>query len=235
MKKLVFISLLQVSGCLFTQDSVSVEMTVARAFIDAFNEEDSTGLREFTLNYRTEEALARRPIEERLEIYQTLQDKLGELEEGPISKSEPGNLKLYVYSLGKDSWFKFGFRLNEDGLLETLAIMPSRGPGKSKSGESLEDQVRQLVRDGATPGVAVLVIRQGKGKEVVVSGIRNKDTDEPVRRGDAFHLGSLSKSFTACMIGKLVDEGKLSLNDQLSEVLPSASHHHYSILRIRRR
>lgn len=70
------------------------------------------------------------------------------------------------------------------------------------------------------PGGAVIVTRGG---EVVYTGTRGlADVGEglPITVDSVFRLGSISKQFTAALVLKLVDEGKLSLDDPLSKFLP---------------
>jgi D-alanyl-D-alanine carboxypeptidase len=72
---------------------------------------------------------------------------------------------------------------------------------------------------GATHGFAVLV-RVGDRTRVLVSGTANVAARRPVRRGDRFHVGSITKSLTAATALTLVDEGRLSLDDTVERWLP---------------
>ncbi len=58
------------------------------------------------------------------------------------------------------------------------------------------------------------VIRRG------VAGVSIADTDTPLDVDDAFHIGSCTKAMTATLVGVLVDEGVLELDDTLPELLP---------------
>jgi CubicO group peptidase (beta-lactamase class C family) len=74
-------------------------------------------------------------------------------------------------------------------------------------------------RDDA-PGVAVLVMR---GDEVLYRGARGEAdvvADVPLKPGDPFRIGSVTKQFAAAGLLKLVDAGKVSLDDPLSKYLP---------------
>ena len=53
----------------------------------------------------------------------------------------------------------------------------------------------------------------------LVNGFRNLKTKDTLQIDDQFQLASLSKPFTAFTILKLVDEGRLSLNDKVSDHL----------------
>ena len=54
-------------------------------------------------------------------------------------------------------------------------------------------------------------------------GLANREWDITVDSKTRFDIGSLNKSFVALMIMKLVEQGKLRLNDQLSDYLPYKS------------
>ena len=64
-----------------------------------------------------------------------------------------------------------------------------------------------LYRD-ATHGFAVLV-RIGDEKRVLVSGTADVAARRPVRRGDRFQIGSITKSLTSAAILAMVDDGEL--------------------------
>jgi CubicO group peptidase (beta-lactamase class C family) len=67
--------------------------------------------------------------------------------------------------------------------------------------------------------MAVAIVRGGKVVEKAAAGVRRFDRPDRVQTGDSFHLGSVGKSFTATMIGKLVEEGVLRWDVTISEAL----------------
>lgn len=71
------------------------------------------------------------------------------------------------------------------------------------------------------PGVAVLVMR---GDEVLFRGARGEAdvvADVPLKPGDRFRIGSVTKQIAAAGLLTLVDAGKISQNDPLSKYLPA--------------
>ena len=71
------------------------------------------------------------------------------------------------------------------------------------------------------PGVAVLVMR---GEKVLYRGARGEAdvaADVPLKPGDRFRIGSLTKPIVAAGLLTLVDAGKVSLDDPLSKYLPN--------------
>ncbi len=235
MKKLLwmlFVALTTSALCQTKYDSTSVEFKIAKAFITSMNDKDIEAMREFTLNYRTEKALARTSIEDRLKSYQELKDKLGFLEFGPVDKVEPGNIKVFVYATSKDTWFKMGFKLGEKNKLESLSMIPTRNPNKGSNELGLDQQAESIVTDKLAPGVAMAVVKNGKIEKTIVHGVGNSTTNKPFSIKDPFHLGSVSKSFTACLIGKLIDEGKLKMDTPIRDIFPfeiNAQYHEVTI------
>ena len=71
------------------------------------------------------------------------------------------------------------------------------------------------------PGVAVLVMR---GDVVLYRGARGEAdvaADVPLKPGDRFRIGSVTKQIAAAGLLTLVDAGKISLDDPLSKYLPA--------------
>ncbi len=70
------------------------------------------------------------------------------------------------------------------------------------------------------PGAAVLIAR---GDEVLYGGARGMASVElgvPLTAQHVFRIGSVTKQFAAATLLKLIDEGKLELDDPLSKFLP---------------
>ena len=65
----------------------------------------------------------------------------------------------------------------------------------------------------------VLLARNGKPLLTMATGIANRDFDVPITIGTKFNLGSMNKMFTGCAAMKLVEQGKLSLDDPIAKYL----------------
>jgi CubicO group peptidase (beta-lactamase class C family) len=72
------------------------------------------------------------------------------------------------------------------------------------------------------PGLALLVTRNGKIVKAQGYGFSNLELQVPVKPETLFQSGSLGKQFTATAIMMLVEEGKLSLDDPLTNFFPDA-------------
>lgn len=70
------------------------------------------------------------------------------------------------------------------------------------------------------PGMAVIVALQDQVIFRKASGFSDLEHGVRLRPEDPFRIGSLTKQFTAVAILQLADQGKLSLDDELSKLLP---------------
>lgn len=70
------------------------------------------------------------------------------------------------------------------------------------------------------PAVAALVINQDRVVAQGFTGVRKLGRPERVQRDDRWHLGSCTKSFTATLIGILVEQGSLSWETTIARALP---------------
>ncbi|MGW8327672.1 serine hydrolase domain-containing protein [Streptomyces sp. NPDC055897] len=70
------------------------------------------------------------------------------------------------------------------------------------------------------PGIAISVV-DGTGETAfVTAGFANAERGAPVSRGTRFEIGSISKTFTAFLLGILAEEGKVDLDAAVADHLP---------------
>jgi CubicO group peptidase (beta-lactamase class C family) len=72
------------------------------------------------------------------------------------------------------------------------------------------------------PGLSVAVVKKGRVLKLKGYGIANVEFDVPANSNTVYQLFSVSKIFAGVAILKLVDEGKLSLDTPVTELLPNA-------------
>jgi D-alanyl-D-alanine carboxypeptidase len=84
---------------------------------------------------------------------------------------------------------------------------------------AIAKQMRGAINEDL-PGVVVGVWVPGEGEYVVARGKANIETDEKRDLDDPFRIGSITKTFVATAVLQLVEEGKLSKSDKLSEWYP---------------
>jgi CubicO group peptidase (beta-lactamase class C family) len=70
------------------------------------------------------------------------------------------------------------------------------------------------------PGVAALVARDGQVIYRKAFGMANLELDVPMTPDMVFRIGSITKQFTAVAILQLLEQGKLSLDDEITRFIP---------------
>jgi CubicO group peptidase (beta-lactamase class C family) len=86
--------------------------------------------------------------------------------------------------------------------------------------EKLADDVFVSTQSGETPGVSVLIARDGKILYQKGFGYADVGNRVPVTPETKFRIGSITKQFIASAILKMQEEGKLSVEDRLSKYIP---------------
>ena len=84
--------------------------------------------------------------------------------------------------------------------------------------DNLDRALARLTHAGA-PG-AVVLVRRGAHTRRVARGYADRATRRPMRAGDRFRIGSLTKTFTATVVLQLAGEGRLGLDDTVERWLP---------------
>ena len=82
------------------------------------------------------------------------------------------------------------------------------------------DQILSNAYPANTPGAAVLVSKDGKVVFRKGYGLADVEKKVPIQPDMIFRLGSITKQFTAVGILKLVDQGKIALDDEITKFLP---------------
>jgi CubicO group peptidase (beta-lactamase class C family) len=96
-------------------------------------------------------------------------------------------------------------------------------PAASRAQEaSLNSYVEAVRTEYGLPALAAAVVKDGKVIAAAATGTRVYGQDIPVTIDDRFHLGSNTKSMTATLAGMLVEEGKLSWDSNVGDVLGDA-------------
>ena len=93
------------------------------------------------------------------------------------------------------------------------------------AGASLAELVTELRKEHKLVGLGAMVTVDGKVMSSAVDGERKKGSGVALELGDRWHLGSITKSITATMIGRLVDSGQMKWTDTIGERFPDESIH----------
>jgi CubicO group peptidase (beta-lactamase class C family) len=105
-------------------------------------------------------------------------------------------------------------------LLSTLFIFISLLVAQAQSTVANLDKILTEKFSPNEPGAAVLVVHQGKVILRKGYGIADMDRKASIEPDMVFRIGSITKQFTSTAILKLVQEGKLSLQDDIARYLP---------------
>jgi CubicO group peptidase (beta-lactamase class C family) len=106
-----------------------------------------------------------------------------------------------------------------DHIAEFLVTKGAASPQPFDAGKVLSAMLAEISSDDA-PGVAVLVVRDGKVLASGGFGMADLSNDVPITTKTKFRIGSITKQFTAAAILKLQEEGRLSVSDKLSKFIP---------------
>ncbi|MEU9174328.1 serine hydrolase domain-containing protein [Streptomyces sp. NPDC048420] len=81
----------------------------------------------------------------------------------------------------------------------------------------LDKAIEKVRRQAGVPGVVAGLWMPGKGSYVRATGIADKVSGEPMNTGVFVRIGSETKTFTATALLKLVDDGRVRLDDPISK------------------
>lgn len=85
---------------------------------------------------------------------------------------------------------------------------------------AVRDDAQQALSDFNIPGLAVVVVKDGKVLLAEGFGVRNIETAEPVNADTLFGVASHTKAFTAAAIAQLVEQGQLNWDDRVVQHIP---------------
>ncbi|MGW5179629.1 serine hydrolase domain-containing protein [Streptomyces sp. NPDC004082] len=92
---------------------------------------------------------------------------------------------------------------------------PPDGLGRKLTAR-LDKAVEKVRRAAEIPGVVVGLWMPGKGSYVRATGLADIDTGEPMTTREFVRIGSETKTFTVTALLKLVDDGRIGLDDPIS-------------------
>jgi CubicO group peptidase (beta-lactamase class C family) len=93
-------------------------------------------------------------------------------------------------------------------------------PKTAQSIAELRQQLEKILQDTRTPGVSVAIVHRDGPEWVAGLGKSNVAADQATTDKTLFRIGSTSKAFASLSILKLVNEGKLSLQDPVHKLVP---------------
>jgi CubicO group peptidase (beta-lactamase class C family) len=93
-------------------------------------------------------------------------------------------------------------------------------PKPAQSIAELKQQLEKILSDTHTPGVSVAIVHRDGPEWVAGLGKSDVATNHATADETLFRIGSTSKAFASLSILKLVNEGKLSLQDPVHKLVP---------------
>ena len=100
-----------------------------------------------------------------------------------------------------------------------LGQKPDELPGPKNPSE-MDRFILDGMKEAKVPGLAVSVVKKDKVLWTGAYGWANREQKIPVSDDTLFQVASVSKPVTACAVMQLVEQGKLSLDADVNEVLP---------------
>ena len=100
------------------------------------------------------------------------------------------------------------------------AVTSKKPPPVHIDSRALETRLRQLVREAGAPGAIAGVVVRGGTPTIVATGT-DPHTKAALTTSDSFRIASVTKTFVGALALRLVQQGKLSLDDPVSTYDPS--------------
>lgn len=86
--------------------------------------------------------------------------------------------------------------------------------------EQLQKDLDNSLSDQSSPGAVMLVVKDDIKPMLFASGVSDIERHKPMQIDDTFRVASISKTFLAAVILKLVDQNQIKLDDLAKKYLP---------------
>lgn len=108
-------------------------------------------------------------------------------------------------------------------LLATASLAQNKkedAPKPAQSIPELQQQLEKILEETHTPGVSVAIVHRDGPEWMAGLGKSDVAANRPTTPDTQFRIGSTSKAFASLSILKLMNEGKLSLEDSVHKLVP---------------
>lgn len=172
------------------------------------------------------ELIQRRGLDELTGLTADLNDDLGAAKLVAIMAGGDG-LEL-VLRTPNDEWFALRLRFDGASRIAGVGLQPTQPldaggapPGPLKE-SALPAAIKAFIDDRVAKGFsgAVIVARDGAPVFAAASGEADRATHRANTLDTPINLGSMNKMFTALVIGRLVEQGKVAWDDKVGKHLP---------------
>ena len=202
---------------------------VVRAYFESLNSGDEQTVLDFTKKYRSQEALEKRSPEERVPRTLGMHAQVGIVVPKLIVDESETSITVIAHSEKLGMWMKatFEFEVEEPYKLTSIMMQPTSPPemdlGRENKWdiewEDLAGMLEEIRSRTGIPAIGAAIIEDGRVVDQAVIGVRQAGTDKVVSVDDRFHIGSIGKSITATMIGRLVEKGVVDWGTKIADVL----------------
>lgn len=202
----------------------------AKEIIQMINSGNRSVVRAYIRQNFTPAALKEQRLEAWVNSISGLYDFTRGLELESVKESKPNSVKALARAKLTGLWRQLTIELEPDSshLVKTLDWgafptpadkLPANKLTEKEIVRELDAFMQKIVQADVFSGIVLLA----KDKRILykkVFGQANKDFGIPNRLDTKFGLGSLNKMFTSVAIAQLVEQGRLSYDDQLSKFVP---------------
>jgi D-alanyl-D-alanine carboxypeptidase len=201
----------------------------AAEWVQAFN----AGEEAMTTLFRTRFAPGPRTLEQRLERYRAMKSGIGTLT--PLRVVDAPDREIVFAATdrqGDTLQVRIGITDDPTPLIAGLQVErddagapppPTVPDGPPLSEAAIADSIAAAADAMAAAGRFAGVVRIERAGRVLLErawGEADREAHRPNRVDTKFNLGSINKTFTRAVIAKLVEQGRLALDDPLSRHLP---------------
>lgn len=204
-------------------------------FIQAYNQDDSAALAKLIEQYSSTSFLQRIPVPSQLDYFERNRMRNGTLEfQANLQKATKQNSSEYqtIYRSNRtENWvaFRLIHSSSEKGKFDMIRFSPADKPKHIQSSPLTEKQfitelnayLNRMKQKGAFSGT-VLVANRHNVLFKTAMGLASKRFTVSNNIETKFNLGSMNKMFTAVAILKLVEQGKLSLDDTIENYVDNS-------------
>ena len=101
----------------------------------------------------------------------------------------------------------------------SICCKPANKDISQKQERVIEEQLKQVMAKNEAVGLAVVAVKDGKIIFNKSLGYKNIEKQIPLEDNDIMRIASISKSFTTIGILQLIEQGKLSLESDVSDIM----------------
>jgi len=105
-------------------------------------------------------------------------------------------------------------------VLLSVAFLPAASLAQTPETDRLDAFIAAAQKDWPVPGLAVVIVKDGRTVPAKGYGVRELNGSEPLDENTLFAIASNTKAFTSAALAMLVEEGPLSWDDRVQDHLP---------------